>query len=132
MRKDLLGNRGLGCELRGTHKEMRARGTKSTGRRDSFLCHESEPWAQACTAAPPEWLHVALFPQHQALHSGGAAGRGIAFDEQGAHPGISACRLEFSRHAAEKSLQNKLFLHTDHAVIGPTHPHIGLVGGAVW
>src|ERR1700761_4311340 len=75
------------------------------------------------------WL---LLAEHQALDGNGAAGGSVAVDEQSAHPSVPACGLELAWHSTQKSLDYKLFLHTDNAVVGSAHAYVGLVCGAVW
>ena len=58
------------------------------------------------------------------------SGCAVALDQGRAHARISLGRFEFSRHPAEEAGKNLLFFHTDDAVEGAAHAHIGLVGRA--
>src|SRR5579859_3024147 len=75
---------------------------------------------------------LTLFAEHQPLNGRGPSGELIAANQQGAHARVAPRRLELARHPAEETLDNQVLFDPDNAVIGPAHPHIGLVRCAVW
>src|ERR1051326_3943663 len=60
-----------------------------------------------------------------------AAGSAVATNENTAEAWIAFGGFKSARQSGKEALQHLLFLHADHAVIRPRHPHIRLVSGSV-
>ncbi len=56
----------------------------------------------------------------------------VALHQHGAEAHVVHGRLKARRKAGQKALQNLFFLHANHAVIRPGHPHVRLVGRSAW